>query len=463
MTTSTRKRPTRSARFRPRATAPVPFGRPPDAGPEETVAEIARPLAEALLGRPVPVRLAFFDGSTLGPAGGAGTVCVRTPDALRRLLWAPGELGLSRAFVAGDIEIEGDVFGVLRVLQDAARPDLRFLGMTALSAGARAARRLGALGGPPPRPPEEVLPTGWRHTVRRDASSVSHHYDVGNEFYRLVLGPSLTYSCARFADDDTDLEQAQAAKFELVCRKLGLHERPGMRLLDVGCGWGSMALHAAMGHDARVVGVTVSQEQADLARRRVLEAGAQDRVEIRLQDYRLVRGETFDAISSIGMFEHVGRARQDQYFETLRGLLRPGGRLLNHAISSAGSSRPGRFSFMYRYVFPDAELLDVGEVVLAMERAGFEVRDVESLREHYVKTLHEWVANLEARWDEAVSLAGLGRTRIWRLYMAGCANRFETGAIGVHQVLGVVTDGAGHSSMPPTRSGWEPDRLPPDR
>lgn len=456
MTTSTKRPPTGLVNSRPRLTVPATAGRSPDVAPGGTVADVLRPLAEALLGRPVPIRLVFFDGSALGPDAGPGCVRVHTSDALCRILWAPGELGLSRAFVAGDLEIEGDVFGVLRVLQESARPDLRFVGLGALSAGARAALRLGALGPPPPPPAEEVLPRGRRHTVGRDATSVSHHYDVGNDFYRLVLGPSLTYSCARFADDHTDLEQAQAAKFELVCRKLGVHERPGLRLLDVGCGWGSMALHAATCHAAEVVGVTVSQEQADLARRRVTDAGLQDRVEIRLQDYRLIRGETFDAISSIGMFEHVGRARQDQYFATLRALLRPGGRFLNHAISSAGSSRPGRFSFLYRYVFPDAELVDVGDVVLAMERAGFEVRDVESLREHYVRTLHQWVSNLEAGWDEAVALVGPARARIWRLYMAGCANRFEAGVLGVHQVLGVVTDGAGRSFMPPTRAGWEP-------
>jgi cyclopropane-fatty-acyl-phospholipid synthase len=417
---------------------------------------MVRPLVESLLGRPVPIRFAFFDGSTLGDAAATGVVSVRNLDALRRLLWAPGELGLSRAVVAGDVELEGDLFAVLRALQDAAPPDIRFLGLGAFSSAVRAAHRLGAIGLPLPPPPEEVLPLGWRHSIRRDAASVSHHYDVGNDFYQLVLGPSLTYSCARFAQDDLDLEAAQAAKFELVCRKLGLHERPGMRLLDVGCGWGSMALHAAQRHGAVVVGITVSKEQAELARRRVAEAGLEQQIEIRLQDYRLVRGEQFDAVSSIGMFEHVGLDRQDQYFETLRALLGPGGRLMNHAISSPGTSRQGRRSFIYRYVFPDAELIDVGSAVLAMERAGFEVRDVESLREHYVKTLRAWVGNLEARWDEAVAMVGPRRARIWRLYMAGSANRFEEGGIAVHQVLGVVNDDAGHSFMPPTRSGWEP-------
>ncbi|HJV09327.1 MAG TPA: cyclopropane-fatty-acyl-phospholipid synthase family protein [Acidimicrobiales bacterium] len=445
MSTSTQTRPTRTDRL---------SAAPPARGGEQA-ADAVRPLVEQLLGRAVPVRMEFFDGSTLGPEDGPGTVRIRTPDVLRRLLWAPGELGLSRAFVAGDVEFDGDIFALLAALQRAAPADIRFMGVAAVKACVRAARRLGVVGPPPAPPPEEVLPLGVRHSRRRDATSVRHHYDVGNDFYRLVLGPSLTYSCARFVDDHATLEQAQAAKFELICRKLGLHRRRGMRLLDVGCGWGSMAMHAAAVHGAQVVGVTISREQAALARQRVAGAGLESEVEIRVQDYRLVRGETFDAISSIGMFEHVGRARQDQYFQTLRALLGPGGRLLNHAISSAGTSRPGRRSFIYRYVFPDAELLDVGEAVLAMERAGFEVRDVESLREHYVRTLQAWVANLEAAWDDAVRLVGLHRARIWRLYMAGCANRFQEGAISVHQVLGVVADDAGRSLMPRTRSAFE--------
>ena len=262
----------------------------------------------------------------------------------------------------------------------------------------------------------------------------------------------MTYSCARFVDDRATLEQAQAAKHELVCRKLGLPQQRGARLLDVGCGWGSMAMHAAAHHGAQVVGITISASQAELARTRVGAAGLADRVEIRLQDYRDLRGEQFDAISSIGMFEHVGSKRTAEYFETLHALLRPGGRLLNHAISSAGGSRLKRRSFMGRFVFPDGELLDVGDVVLAMEGRGFEVRDVESLREHYVRTLRAWVTNLEAGWDDAVSLVGTGRARVWRLYMAASALGFEDNGVAVHQVLGVVPDADGNSAMPAVRT-----------
>jgi cyclopropane-fatty-acyl-phospholipid synthase len=336
----------------------------------------------------------------------------------------------------------------------ALRSSARSLRPEAAASALAAARRVGALGRPLPPPPEEVRVRGRLHSARRDSQVVQHHYDVGNEFYRIVLGPAMTYSCARYVDDSADLVAAQAAKHELVCRKLGLHERPGARLLDVGCGWGSLAMHAAAHHDATVVGVTISPQQHDLARARVAEAGLQDRVDIRLQDYRDLSGERFDAISSIGMFEHVGAARIGQYFETLRDLLGPTGRLLNHAISTIRGSKIGGRTFMGRYVFPDSELIDVGDVVLAMEDAGFEVRDVESLREHYERTLRHWIANLEADWDRAIELVGAARARIWRLYMAGSAVGFEDGGLAIHQVLGVVTADDGASGMPPTRAGW---------
>ena len=415
------------------------------------VAERVAPLLEAFFPAGPPLRFTFWDGSQAGPDVAAGSVRVRTADALRRLVWAPGELGLGRAYVAGELEIEGDVIAVLGLLEKSARirPDLR----TAPSV-VSAIHSVGGLGLPLPPPREEAHPTGRLHSPARDAAAISHHYDVGNDFYRLVLGPSMTYSCARFVTEATSLEQAQEAKFELVCRKLGLHERPGVRLLDVGCGWGSLAMHAAEHHGARVVGVSISHEQVAWARERVAAAGLSDLVEIREQDYRDLRGETFDAISSIGMFEHVGARRIPEYFETLRALLVEEGRLLNHAISSVGGSRIGRRSFVGRYVFPDGELIDVGQVVLAMEAAGFEVRDVESLREHYDRTLRAWVANLEASWDRAVELVGPGRARVWRLYMAGSANGFHDGGIGVHQVLGVAPDTDGTSGMPLTRADF---------
>jgi cyclopropane-fatty-acyl-phospholipid synthase len=425
------------------------------AAPEPgSVAATAAPLLAALIGTRAPVRVEFWDGSALRPDETLGTLRVLSADALRRILWAPGELGLARAFVAGDLEVEGDLFAMLRALRDAAPRDLRRNGLRLLPAAVRAARDLGAVGRPLPPPAEECRPPGRLHSPYRDAVVVSHHYDVGNDFYRLVLGETMTYSCARFVDASNTLEEAQDAKHESVCRKLGLHERPGARLLDVGCGWGSMAIHAARHHDAEVVGISLSHQQVDLARRRVADAGLADRVEIRLEDYRDLRGGPFDAISSIGMFEHVGSARMMQYFETLRGLLRPEGRLLNHAISKPGGTAISRRTFVGSYVFPDGELLDVAEVVGAMERTGFEVRDVESLREHYSRTLHHWVANLESRWDEAVPLVGSARANIWRLYMAASANGFDDGGLAVHQVLGVVPAAGGESGMPPTRAGW---------
>jgi cyclopropane-fatty-acyl-phospholipid synthase len=422
-------------------------------GPATGVARAAEGLVTTLLGQPIPVRIEFWDGSALGPRDGPGTLFVRTPDVFRRILWSPGELGLGRAFVTGELDLEGDIYALIEVLRDAVRFDAGTL--RAVPAAIRSARQVGALGRPLPRPAEEAMPRGRRHSKARDAQVISHHYDVGNEFYDIVLGPAMTYSCARFPTPDTGLEAAQAAKHELICRKLGLHERAGARLLDVGCGWGSLALHAATHHGAQVVGVTISEQQVERARARVAAAGLTDRVEIRLQDYRDLRGEQFDVVSSVGMFEHVGMGRTQEYFTTLRALLPPHGRLLNHAISSVAGSRLSHKSFTGRYVFPDGELLDVGDVVLAMERAGFEVRDVESLREHYALTLRAWVANLERRWDDAVALVGDGRARVWRLYMAASAVGFADGGLGLHQVLGVVRAADGTSGMPATRRSWD--------
>jgi cyclopropane-fatty-acyl-phospholipid synthase len=292
-------------------------------------------------------------------------------------------------------------------------------------------------------PAEEARLHGRRHSKERDAAAIAHHYDVSNAFYRLVLGSTMTYSCAVWQSPEVGLDAAQDAKHELVCRKLALE--PGMRLLDVGCGWGAMVIHAARHHGVRAVGVTISRKQAELAAKRVAEAGLADMVEIRLQDYRDVHDGPYDAISSIGMFEHVGLEQLKVYFDNLHTLLRPGGRLLNHAISRPAGHRMrarfGRRSFIDRYIFPDGELHEVGSVVSAIQRAGFEARHMESLREHYALTLRAWVANLEAHWDDAVHEVGERRARIWRLYMAACAVTFEDGNNQVHQVLGVKPDG----------------------
>jgi cyclopropane-fatty-acyl-phospholipid synthase len=423
-----------------------------DKGPGGGAADAVAPLLSELFGGPPPVHVQLWDGTSLGPSGG-NTLVVRSADAVRCLLWSPGELGLARAFVAGDLDFEGDIFEMLAVLH-AASPTRFRIGSRLPWLALRAAHQLGALGPPIPPPPEEAAPRGQRHSRARDAQAVRHHYDVSNEFYAMVLGPTMTYSCARFSGDADTLESAQESKHDLICRKLGLHARTGQRVLDVGCGWGSFALHAARQYKAQVVGVTISPVQAQYARDRVAASGLERQVEIRLQDYRDVRDGTFDGIASVGMFEHVGSAKSAEYFDAMRRLLKPQGRLLNHAISSVGGSRVGARSFIGRYVFPDGELIDVGQVVLAMEEAGFEVRDVESLREHYAKTLRAWVGNLEQRWDAAVAEVGVRRARVWRLYMAGSANGFDDGGISVHQVLGVVAAPDGRSGMPATRRAW---------
>jgi cyclopropane-fatty-acyl-phospholipid synthase len=393
-----------------------------------------------ILGAPeCPWRLRAWDGSEAGPAE-APVLTIRSPRALRRLVWAPGELGLVRAYVAGEIDLEGDVFATVdalsslgRLSSDAAFPRPGARDRLEL---VRTAASLGALGPPPAPPGEEFTRSrrGRRHSLRRDADAVTHHYDVGNDFYEMVLGPTLVYSCAVWTDESTGLDGAQEAKLDLVCRKLAL--RPGMRLLDVGCGWGSLAQHAAQRYGVDVVGITLSGQQADLARRRVTAAGLDSRVDIRVQDYRDVDDGSYDAISSIGMAEHVGRRALRGYAAALHALLRPGGRLLNHAISwTAPQARWDDDSFIARYVFPDGEVLPLAVTIGALCDAGFELLDVEALRRHYALTLRAWVERLEKHWDAAVGLTSEGRARVWRLYMAASALSFEAGKLGIEQVL----------------------------
>ena len=421
----------------------------------------ARGLFAAILGDDSPVQVTFPDGSVLGSSSAAMRVIVHSNDAFAHMLRAPGELGLARAYISGALDVEGDI-GAAVALQTRLE-STNLLSRHVLSL----ARALGTdlVRNPPSLPPEEIGATHRnplsRHSKARDAASISHHYDVSNDFYRLVLGPSMTYSCAVFGSDRDTLEQAQQNKYELVCRKLALE--PGMRLLDVGCGWGGMVMHAALHHGVKAVGVTISNHQYEFARAAVDAAGLADRVEIRLQDYRDIADGPYDAISSIGMFEHVGLKQLEVYFGRLQSLLCDEGRLLNHQIGRPpGNVRFGREradlnprGFVHRYVFPDGELLEVGDLTHAMQKLGFEVRHVESLREHYERTLTFWGANLDANWTRAAMLVSEGRARVWKLYMAGSAVLFRSNELQVHQVLAVkVNTTTGRSAMP-WRPGWD--------
>ncbi|MFE6665932.1 class I SAM-dependent methyltransferase [Streptomyces sp. NPDC057697] len=415
-------------------------------------------LAEELLGERLPVRIRAWDGSESGPPG-APVLVIRNRRALRRLLWKPGELGLARAWVAGELDIEGDLYEALDLMAaliwergDDTKDGVHPVRDPRVRAFAKGLLRLAGPWPPPPPPPEEMRRrSGTRHTKGRDKAAISHHYDVGNDFYELVLGPSMVYSCA-YWEDGGNLEDAQRDKLDLVCRKLALKE--GDRLLDVGCGWGSMAIHAAREYGARVTGVTLSVEQAAFARKRIAQEGLTDRIEIRVQDYRDVRDGPYDAISSIGMAEHVGAVRFREYADDLYALLKPGGRLLNHQIARRPEQDESAYhvdDFIDAYVFPDGELAPVGRTLATLEEAGFEARDVESLREHYALTLRRWVANLEKHWDRAVRMTSPGRARVWRLYMAASALSFEHNKIGVNQIL-VVRPAEGGASRTPLRT-----------
>uniref|UniRef100_A0AAU2VVA0 Cyclopropane-fatty-acyl-phospholipid synthase family protein n=1 Tax=Streptomyces sp. NBC_00008 TaxID=2903610 RepID=A0AAU2VVA0_9ACTN len=419
-------------------------------------------LAQELLGEPLPVRIRAWDGSESGPPE-APALVFRSRRALRRLLWKPGELGLARAWVAGELDIEGDLYEALDLVAGLiwergieAKDSIHPVRDPKVRAAAKGLLQLAGPWPPPPPPPEEVRRrTGALHTKRRDKEAISHHYDVGNDFYELVLGPSMVYSCAYWEDGGT-LEDAQRDKLDLVCRKLALKE--GDRLLDVGCGWGSMAIHAAREYGARVTGVTLSTEQAAFARKRIAEEGLTDRIEIRVQDYRDVRDGPYDAISSIGMAEHVGSVRYREYADDVYALLKPGGRLLNHQIARRPEKDESAYhvdEFIDAYVFPDGELAPLGRTVATLEEAGFEARDVESLREHYALTLRRWVANLEKEWPRAVKMTSPGRARVWRLYMAASALSFEHNKIGVNQILAVRPAEGGAARMPLRARDWK--------
>ncbi len=416
---------------------------------------------ERVAGADTPVEFRAYDGSAIGSAGSPPvTVTVRDKTAVTYLAQSPGALGLARAYVSGHLDVDGDMYTALRRLSGAQELGVNLRDKLAV---------LQALGGPKllyPRlapPPQEVRVnrswlSGRRHSQGRDASAISHHYDVSNTFYEWVLGPSMAYTCACYPSADATLEQAQEYKFDLVARKIGLE--PGMRLLDVGCGWGGMVMHAARQYGVKALGVTLSEQQALWAQRAIKEAGLDELAEVRHLDYREVTETDFDAISSIGLTEHIGKAQLPGYFQFLAGKLQPGGRLLNHCITRPDNRGQAsvRGGFIFRYVFPDGELEGPGYVLGAMNDNGFEVRHEENLREHYALTLAAWCANLEAHWDEAVAEVGEPIARVWRLYMAGSRLGFERNDIQLHQVLGVKLHPDGTSGMP-LRPNWEPPTV----
>ena len=415
---------------------------------------------ESIAGPGAPVEFAAYDGSHAGTPGSDVKLTVRSPVAVAYLAQAPGALGLARAYVAGHLDVDGDMYEALA----------RMAKVQTLDVGlAEKIRLLQALGGPKlllhrmPPPPQEVRVnrrwlSGRRHTKGRDASAISHHYDVSNKFYEWVLGPSMAYTCACYPRDDATLEEAQYTKFDLVARKIGLQE--GMRLLDVGCGWGGMVMHAAREYGVKALGVTLSEQQALWAQRAIKEEGLSELAEVRHLDYRDVAEGQFDAVSSIGLTEHIGKAQLPGYFAFLLGKLKPEGRLLNHCITRTDDTEPARRTsgFIYRYVFPDGELEGPGYLISLMHDIGFEVRHEENLREHYAKTLAAWGANLDAHWAEAVEEVGQGTARVWRLYMAGSRLGFDRNQIELHQVLGVRLMAEGRSGMP-LRPDWEPQQI----
>jgi cyclopropane-fatty-acyl-phospholipid synthase len=385
-------------------------------------------LADALPERPFTVR--FWDGASLPSTNGSGgpTFTVRSPLALSHMLRSPGQLGLGRAYVAGAVDVD-DIDATLSLLDTYDAPAVELGAKARLAA---AAVRAGGLTRVPRVGAAELRPRGRRHSVERDRRSVRHHYDVSNEYFALFLDESMTYSCAVWSRGAETLEDAQRTKLELVCTKLAL--QPGERVLDVGCGWGSFAIHAAREHGVHVTGITLSEPQAALARERAQKAGVADRVDIRVADYRELRDEPYDAVASIGMVEHVGSVNIDAYAGALARMLRPGGRLLNHGIARLrhGEGEAGPFS--ERFVFPDAAPLHLSRIQFAMEAAGLATDHVEGFAPDYARTLREWCRRLEANLDEAVRLAGQERVRVWQVYLRAARRGFESGFTSVYQV-----------------------------
>jgi len=396
--------------------------------PFATTEPLRREIESRLPERPFGVE--FWDGTSIPSTSGEGpTFSVRSPQAAAHALLAPGQLGLGRAYVSGELDVD-DIDAVIELLQTWKPPALEAADKRALLL---AAVRAAGLTRPPRRPSAELRPSGRRHSKERDARAVRHHYDVSNEFFELFLGETMVYSCALFSRGAKTLKEAQEEKLETVARKLELKE--GDRVLDVGCGWGGFPLWAATKHGASVVGITLSPPQAELARQRAEEAGVADRVEVRVMDYRDLpaSGEKFDAIASIGMVEHVGSANIDLYAQTLAAMLEPGGRLLNHGITRLRHTDAEAGPFSERYVFPDAAPLHLSRNLLALERAGFVVHHAEDFAPDYAETLRHWANNLDDNLEQALHLAGPERLRVWRLYLRAARNGFESGFTSIYQ------------------------------
>ena len=418
----------------------------------------ATKLADALapvVGGALPVHLTAWDGSVAGPVD-APRVVIRSPRTLRRLLRHPGELGVVQAYVTGDLDVEGDLDAALTHVWEVAR-ERGLAGIrptpSAVAALLKVAAQAGAIGLPLPAPASQAVIKGRLHSALRDRQAIHHHYDLSNDFYQLILDPHLAYSCGYWRSDDPGytVEDAQRDKFELVGRKLGLG--PGARLLDVGCGWGSMSLYAAEHFGAHVTGVTIAAEQKRFIDDRIRERGLEDRVEIRLQDYRAVPDQGFDAVVSLEMGEHVGQENYPTYARVLHDAVRPGGRVLVQQMSRRGKL-PGGGPFIESFIAPDMYMRPVGETVALIEDSGLEVRDVHALREHYVRTVAAWHQTFEANWDRAVSLVGEEVARVWRLYLVGGAMAFRDGRMGVDQILSVRPDHGAADVEPVRPGGW---------
>lgn len=427
----------------------------------QSLAQQFQPLIEQLDSHAEDVRrfqIRFWDTSLLPAQSGDGDapeLQIRHPQALARMIHAPGELGLGRAWVAGELGVAGDNQELEKMLQrlEEWKPGAPHL--DALPAAWRALRRTGALKPQRIPPPEtEIVLDGRLHSIGRDRRAIRYHYDVSNQFYRLMLGSTMVYSCAYFKNRSEDLDLAQTRKLDLVCQKLDL--QPGEHFLDIGCGWGSLVVHAARNYGVQAVGVTLSERQAAWARDWIAREGLESRCNVRVQDYREIQDGPYHKIASVGMFEHVGKRNLWLYLSQARGLLLGGGLFLNHGIVRTNQVKNSRRTFSKRFVFPDGELQTQGSIIKHFEGAGFELLDDESLRPHYAQTLRCWADRIQQRRNEVIAEIGEERERIWRLHNVGAALAFQEERLSVHQAL-LRGMGDGEERLPRIRPAYRED------